>query len=119
MTPRIQRAELPPHAGQPVVLKARVEPTHGFVRHRDGVIDLVVRHDDTHGSEQLLLEDLLVKYPKLKVYVMHAGGFFPIPIIENCWIPFLKPPCQHPCAYKVGETDDPSRQPLGQQSACS
>jgi hypothetical protein len=28
-------------------------------------------------GDPLLLEDLLVKYPKLKVYVMHAGGFFP------------------------------------------
>jgi predicted TIM-barrel fold metal-dependent hydrolase len=27
-------------------------------------------------NDPLLLEDLLVKYPKLKVYVMHAGGFF-------------------------------------------
>ena len=27
-------------------------------------------------GDPLLLEDLLVKYPKLKVYVMHAGGFF-------------------------------------------
>ena len=28
-------------------------------------------------GDPLLLEDLLVEYPKLKVYVMHAGGFFP------------------------------------------
>jgi predicted TIM-barrel fold metal-dependent hydrolase len=28
-------------------------------------------------GDPLLLEDLLVKYPRLKVYVMHAGGFFP------------------------------------------
>jgi predicted TIM-barrel fold metal-dependent hydrolase len=28
-------------------------------------------------GDPLLLEDLLVKFPKLKVYVMHAGGFFP------------------------------------------
>lgn len=28
-------------------------------------------------GDPLLLEDLLVKYPTLKVYVMHAGGFFP------------------------------------------
>jgi predicted TIM-barrel fold metal-dependent hydrolase len=28
-------------------------------------------------GDPLLLEDLLVKYPELKVYVMHAGGFFP------------------------------------------
>jgi hypothetical protein len=28
-------------------------------------------------GDPLLLEDLLVKYPKLRVYVMHAGGFFP------------------------------------------
>lgn len=28
-------------------------------------------------GDPLLLEELLVKYPKLKVYVMHAGGFFP------------------------------------------
>ena len=28
-------------------------------------------------GDPLLLEDLIVKYPKLKVYVMHAGGFFP------------------------------------------
>jgi predicted TIM-barrel fold metal-dependent hydrolase len=28
-------------------------------------------------GDPLLLEDTLVKYPKLKVYVMHAGGFFP------------------------------------------
>ena len=28
-------------------------------------------------GDPLLLEDLLVKYPALKVYVMHAGGFFP------------------------------------------
>ena len=28
-------------------------------------------------GDPLLVEDLLVKYPKLKVYVMHAGGFFP------------------------------------------
>jgi len=28
-------------------------------------------------GDPLLLENLLVKYPKLKVYVMHAGGFFP------------------------------------------
>jgi predicted TIM-barrel fold metal-dependent hydrolase len=28
-------------------------------------------------GDPLLLEDMLVKYPKLKVYVMHAGGFFP------------------------------------------
>lgn len=28
-------------------------------------------------GDPLLLEDVLVKYPKLKVYVMHAGGFFP------------------------------------------
>jgi predicted TIM-barrel fold metal-dependent hydrolase len=28
-------------------------------------------------GDPLLLEDLLVKYPQLKVYVMHAGGFFP------------------------------------------
>jgi predicted TIM-barrel fold metal-dependent hydrolase len=28
-------------------------------------------------GDPLLLEDLLVKHPKLKVYVMHAGGFFP------------------------------------------
>jgi uncharacterized protein len=27
-------------------------------------------------GDPLLLEDMLVKYPKLKVYVMHAGGFF-------------------------------------------
>lgn len=27
-------------------------------------------------NDPLLLEDLLVKYPRLKVYVMHAGGFF-------------------------------------------
>lgn len=27
-------------------------------------------------GDPLLLEDLLVKYPRLKVYVMHAGGFF-------------------------------------------
>jgi predicted TIM-barrel fold metal-dependent hydrolase len=27
-------------------------------------------------NDPLLLEDLLVKYPNLKVYVMHAGGFF-------------------------------------------
>ena len=27
-------------------------------------------------GDPLLLEDLLVKHPKLKVYVMHAGGFF-------------------------------------------
>jgi hypothetical protein len=27
-------------------------------------------------NDPLLLEDVLVKYPKLKVYVMHAGGFF-------------------------------------------
>lgn len=27
-------------------------------------------------NDPLLLEDLLVKHPKLKVYVMHAGGFF-------------------------------------------
>ena len=27
-------------------------------------------------NDPLLLEDLLVKYPKLRVYVMHAGGFF-------------------------------------------
>ena len=27
-------------------------------------------------GDPLLLEDLLVKYPTLKVYVMHAGGFF-------------------------------------------
>jgi predicted TIM-barrel fold metal-dependent hydrolase len=28
-------------------------------------------------GDPLLVEDLLVKHPKLKVYVMHAGGFFP------------------------------------------
>jgi uncharacterized protein len=28
-------------------------------------------------GDPLLLEDLLVKHPKLKVYVMHAGGHFP------------------------------------------
>ena len=28
-------------------------------------------------GDPLLVEDLVVKYPKLKVYVMHAGGFFP------------------------------------------
>jgi predicted TIM-barrel fold metal-dependent hydrolase len=28
-------------------------------------------------GDPLLLEDLLVKHPTLKVYVMHAGGFFP------------------------------------------
>ena len=28
-------------------------------------------------GDPLLLEDMLVKYPTLKVYVMHAGGFFP------------------------------------------
>ena len=28
-------------------------------------------------GDPLLLEDVLVKYPELKVYVMHAGGFFP------------------------------------------
>jgi uncharacterized protein len=28
-------------------------------------------------GDPLLLEDLLVKYPKMKVYAMHAGGFFP------------------------------------------
>lgn len=28
-------------------------------------------------GDPLLLEDLLVKFPKLRVYVMHAGGFFP------------------------------------------
>jgi predicted TIM-barrel fold metal-dependent hydrolase len=28
-------------------------------------------------GDPLLVEDVLVKYPKLKVYVMHAGGFFP------------------------------------------
>ena len=28
-------------------------------------------------GDPLLLEDLLVNHPKLKVYVMHAGGFFP------------------------------------------
>ena len=28
-------------------------------------------------GDPLLLEDLLVKYPRLRVYVMHAGGFFP------------------------------------------
>jgi hypothetical protein len=28
-------------------------------------------------GDPLLLEDLLVKYPKLRVHVMHAGGFFP------------------------------------------
>jgi hypothetical protein len=28
-------------------------------------------------GDPLLLEDLLVKYPTLRVYVMHAGGFFP------------------------------------------
>jgi len=28
-------------------------------------------------GDPLLLEDMLVKHPKLKVYVMHAGGFFP------------------------------------------
>jgi hypothetical protein len=28
-------------------------------------------------GDPLLLEDLLVKFPTLKVYVMHAGGFFP------------------------------------------
>jgi hypothetical protein len=28
-------------------------------------------------GDPLLLEDVLVKYPKLRVYVMHAGGFFP------------------------------------------
>ena len=28
-------------------------------------------------GDPLLLEDMLVKYPKLRVYVMHAGGFFP------------------------------------------
>ena len=28
-------------------------------------------------GDPLLLEDLLVKYPRLKVYAMHAGGFFP------------------------------------------
>ena len=28
-------------------------------------------------GDPLLLEDVLVKYPTLKVYVMHAGGFFP------------------------------------------
>jgi uncharacterized protein len=27
-------------------------------------------------GDPLLLEDLLVRYPKLRVYVMHAGGFF-------------------------------------------
>jgi uncharacterized protein len=28
-------------------------------------------------GDPLLLEDMLVKYPTLRVYVMHAGGFFP------------------------------------------
>jgi predicted TIM-barrel fold metal-dependent hydrolase len=28
-------------------------------------------------GDPLLLEDLLVKYPRLQVYAMHAGGFFP------------------------------------------
>jgi uncharacterized protein len=28
-------------------------------------------------GDPLLLEDLLVKFPRLKVYAMHAGGFFP------------------------------------------
>ena len=28
-------------------------------------------------GDPLLLEEMLVKYPRLKVYVMHAGGFFP------------------------------------------
>jgi predicted TIM-barrel fold metal-dependent hydrolase len=28
-------------------------------------------------GDPLLLEDALVKFPKLKVFVMHAGGFFP------------------------------------------
>ena len=28
-------------------------------------------------GDPLLLEDTLVRYPALKVYVMHAGGFFP------------------------------------------
>jgi predicted TIM-barrel fold metal-dependent hydrolase len=28
-------------------------------------------------GDPLLLEDTLVRYPKLRVYVMHAGGFFP------------------------------------------
>src|SRR5688572_12221962 len=28
-------------------------------------------------GDPLLLEDMLVKYAELKVYVMHAGGFFP------------------------------------------
>jgi predicted TIM-barrel fold metal-dependent hydrolase len=28
-------------------------------------------------GDPLLLEDVLVKHPNLKVYVMHAGGFFP------------------------------------------
>ena len=28
-------------------------------------------------GDPLLLEDMLVKHPKLKVFVMHAGGFFP------------------------------------------
>ena len=28
-------------------------------------------------GDPLLLEDMLVKYPRAKVYVMHAGGFFP------------------------------------------
>jgi predicted TIM-barrel fold metal-dependent hydrolase len=28
-------------------------------------------------GDPLLLEDLLLKYPTLKAYVMHAGGFFP------------------------------------------
>jgi hypothetical protein len=28
-------------------------------------------------GDPLLLEDLLIKYPRLKVYAMHAGGFFP------------------------------------------
>ena len=28
-------------------------------------------------GDPLLLEDVLVKHPELKVYVMHAGGFFP------------------------------------------
>ena len=28
-------------------------------------------------GDPLLLEDMIVKYPKLNVYVMHAGGFFP------------------------------------------
>ena len=28
-------------------------------------------------GDPLLLEDVVVKYPRLKVYVMHAGGFFP------------------------------------------